>query len=99
MLNNYFNVNADTSNANKPFVLKDFSAPFVQPEVSLNFIVEKHLSFSLMLSYTTLFYKFDPKAPRFAQFQEIKSSSNNYFMGWMNIGFGFHILLDKKTKE
>ena len=99
MLNNYFNVNADTSNANKPFVLKEFSAPYVQPEVSVNFIVEKHLSFSIMLSYTTLFYRFDPKAPRFAQFQDIKGTSNNYFMGWMNIGFGFHILLDKKTKE
>ena len=99
MLNNYFNVNADTSAANKPFVLKDFSAPYVQPEASINFIVEKHLSFSLMLSYTTLFYKFDPKAPRFAQFQDIKSTSNKYFMGWINIGFGFHILIDKKTKE
>ncbi|MEI8136078.1 MAG: hypothetical protein WCH21_02010 [Bacteroidota bacterium] len=99
MLNNYFNVNADTSLANKPFVLKDFSAPYVQPEASVNFIVEKNLSFSLMLSYTALFYRFDPKAPRFAQFQEIKNTSNKYFMGWINIGFGFHILIDKKTKD
>jgi hypothetical protein len=99
MLNNYFNVNADTSKNNKPFVIKDFSATYLQPETSVNFIVDKHLSFSIMLSYTTLFYKFDPKAPRFAHFQEIKSSSNNYFMGWFNFGFGINILIDKKQKE
>ncbi|MDP1800498.1 MAG: hypothetical protein Q8L81_04050 [Bacteroidota bacterium] len=99
MLNNYFNVNADTSLANRPYVITDFSAPYVQPEVSINFIVEKHLAFSIMLSHTTMIYKFDPKAPRFAQFQEVKDTKNGAFMNWINIGFGFTILLDKKTKE
>jgi hypothetical protein len=99
MLNNYFNVIADTNKANKPFVLKDFSAPYFQPEVSITFIVEKHLAFSIMLSHTTMIYKFDPKAPRFAHFEEVKNTKNVAFMNWMNIGFGFHILLDKKTKE
>jgi len=55
MFNNYFNVNADTSLANRPYGLTDFTAPSVQPEVSLNFIVEKHLAFSIMLGYTTMF--------------------------------------------
>lgn len=99
MFNKYINVNADTSASNKPFGLQDFSAPYVQPEASINFIVEKHLAFSIMLSYTTMFYKYDPKGPRFAQFQEVKDSRNRYFMNWINIGFGFTILLDKKTKE
>ncbi|MDO8998725.1 MAG: hypothetical protein Q7W45_03095 [Bacteroidota bacterium] len=99
MLNEYFNVNADTSKSNKPFGLLNFTAPYVQPEVSLNFTVEKHLSFSILLSYTTMFYKYDPKAPRFNQFQEVKDSRNRYFMNWINIGFGFNILLNKKTKE
>ncbi|MBA2612505.1 MAG: hypothetical protein H0U95_11070 [Bacteroidetes bacterium] len=99
MLNNYFNVNADTSLANRPYGPTGFSAPYIQPETSLNFIVEKRLAFSIMLSYTTMFYKYDPKSPRFAHFQEVKDSRNRYFMNWINIGFGFTVLLDKKTKE
>lgn len=99
MLNNYFNVNADTSLSNRPYGITDFSAPYVQPEVSINFIVEKHLAFSIMLSHTTMISRFDPKAPRFAQFQEVKDTRNGAYMNWINIGFGFTVLLDKKTKE
>ena len=99
MLNKYFNVNADTSAANKPFGLLNFVAPYIQPELAINFIVEKRLAFSIMLSYTTMFNKFDPKAPRFAQFQEVQDSRNRYFMNWINIGFGFTVLLDKKSKQ
>lgn len=99
MLNHYFNVNADTSLANRPYVIQDFSAPFIQPEFAVNFQVDKLLSFSLMLSYTTLLYKYDPKAPRFNHFPEIKGTRNNYYMNWFNIGFGFNVLLNKKSKE
>jgi len=99
MLNNYFNVNADTSNSNRPYVLQDFSAPFVQPEFAVNFQVDKLLSFSLMLNYTTLFYKFDPKAPRFNHFPEVRDTRNRYYMNWFNIGFGFNVLINKKSKE
>ncbi|MBA3682776.1 MAG: hypothetical protein H0W73_16675 [Bacteroidetes bacterium] len=99
MLNNYFNVNADTSLSNRPYVIQDFSAPYVQPEFAVNFQVDKLLSFSLMLNYTTLFYKFDPKAPRFNHFREVKDTRNRYFMNWFNIGFGFNVLLNKKSKE
>lgn len=99
MMDKYINVNADTSLSNRPYGLRDFSAPYIQPETSINFIVEKHLAFSIMLSYTTMFTKFDPKAPRFAQFQDIRDTRNRYFMNWINFGFGFTILLDKKTKE
>jgi hypothetical protein len=93
---NYYNVNQDSSIANKPYGLTKFSAPYLQPEVSINFIVDKTLSFSLMISYTTLFYRFDPKAPRFNQIEEIKKRSNVYVMTWINIGFGFTVLLNKK---
>jgi hypothetical protein len=95
---NYLNVNNDTSAANKPFVSTRFMAPYVQPEISLNVIVDKTLSFSFMLSYTTMFYKFDPKAPRFNHVEEVFSKRNNYFMNWFNFGLGFHVLLDKKAK-
>ncbi len=96
MFVNYYNVNLDTTAANRPYVSQKFSAPFIQPEVSVNFIVDKQLSFSLMLCYTTVFYKYDPKAPRFAQFDEVRLKSNNYFMSWFGFGFGFNVLLNKK---
>lgn len=86
----------DTSAANKPLVAPSFNAPYVQPEISINFITEKLLSFSIFMSYTTVFYKFDPKAPRFNHINEVRDSRNNYPMNWINIGFGFAVLIDTK---
>ncbi len=95
---NYSFINNDTSAANLPIVPRSFISPYVQPEMSLNVIVDKTLSFGFILSYTTLFTKFDPKAPRFNQIEEVHSKGNKYFMSWFNFGFGFHILLNKKAK-
>lgn len=94
---NYSNVNLDTNINNKPFGKLIFSAPYIQPEVSANFIVDNTISFSIMLSYTTLFSNFDPKAPRFNHFEEVKKTSNKYYMSWLNIGFGFNILINTKS--
>jgi len=96
MFARYLNVVQDSAVENQPFVPTNFSCPFLQPEISINFIVEPRLSFCLMMSYTTLLYHYDPKAPRFAHFGEIKSASNNYVMSWLNFGFGFNVLLGKK---
>jgi hypothetical protein len=87
----YNNVHADTASENKPFVGLDFGSAYVQPEIAVNFIADRAVSFSIFLGYTTLFYKYDPKAPRFAHVAEVKDSKNNYYMGWINIGFGFNI--------
>ncbi len=96
MLGKYTNVNEDTSVYNKPFVSKNITAQFVQPEISANFIVEENLAFYVFLSYNTLFYKYDAKAPRFNQFQEeVREKSNNYYMSWLTFGFGFNVLLGK----
>ncbi len=92
----YANVNQDSSLANQPFVGTSFSAPYLQPEIAINFLTDRNLSFSIILSYTTLFYHFDPKAPRFNQFEQINDLSNKAVMGWFNIGFGFNILINKK---
>ena len=94
---NYSNVNLDTNINNKPFGKLIFSAPYIQPEVSANFIVDNTISFSIMLSYTTLFSNFDPKAPRFNHFEEVKKTSNKYYMSWLNIGFGFNVLINTKS--
>jgi len=98
----YKNIELDTNLANRPYGATKFSAPFVQPELSVNFMggEEQKLSFSLSLSYTTYFYKFDPKAPRFNHLDspDIHSKRNNYFMNWINIGLGFNILIRTKKK-
>ncbi|HOZ87184.1 MAG TPA: hypothetical protein PL029_05460 [Bacteroidia bacterium] len=96
MLSVYNNVNADTSARNQPFVGKKFNAPYVQPEVSVNFGVEDNMSFSLMVSYTTLFHKYVARAPRFNQFEEIRKARNNYVMGWLAFGVGFNVLRNRK---
>lgn len=98
MLCNYMNVNADTTNANRPYPAIKFSAPYVQPELSVNLLVEGNMSFSFLLSYTTLFYRFDARAPRFNQFGEIRNASNKYVMGWINFGVGFTVLINQKKK-
>jgi hypothetical protein len=99
---NYAGIEPDTSKANRPFGETKFAAPYVQPEISINFIVgdEQLLSFSLMLSYTTLFYTFDPKAPRFNHLSDppIYIKGNRYFMNWINIGLGFNVLLRGKSR-
>lgn len=92
----YINVNDDSSTVNLPFDPKDFTAPFVQPEIAVNFMADRSLSFSLILSYTTLIYTFNPKAPRFAHIQQVQEQSNNYYMSWISIGFGFNVLIGKK---
>lgn len=100
ILANYMNVNADTSRLNRPYGPLSFSAPYVQPEISVNFIVDekKQLALSIMLAYTTVFANFDPKAPRFNHFEEVSKKNNRYVMSWFNIGFGFTVLINKKNK-
>lgn len=99
MFSQYRNVNADTSVYNQPYGAQMFNAPYVQPEFSINFIVDKTLSFGMILSYTTLFSTFNPKAPRFNQFKMVNSASNQYVMSWFNFGFSFNVLLSTRKKK
>jgi hypothetical protein len=94
----YFDVRQDSSAANQPFVSTKFVAPFLQPELSLNFLAEKNLSFALLFNYTTMLYKFDPKAPRLNHISQINEARNRYFVSWINIGIGFTVHLDSKRK-
>jgi hypothetical protein len=95
----YQNVVADSSVDNKPTVRPDLFAPYLQPEMTVNFIVDRTLSFSIMVSYTTLLYKFDPKAPRFNHIEQVRNSTNRYLMSWFNIGFGFTVLINNKNQR
>jgi hypothetical protein len=99
MFSEYLNVNEDTSRANRPYGPKRFTAPYIQPEFSANFIVneKQNLAFSFMIAYTTQFANFDPKAPRFNQFEEVSQKRNSYLMSWLTVGFSFHILFKEKS--
>jgi hypothetical protein len=92
----YLNVVPDTSARNMPLQRSYFIAPYVQPEVAANFIVDPTLSFSIMFSYTTVLARFDPRSPRFNHISEVNSKSNSYSMSWFNIGFGFNVLINRK---
>jgi len=97
MMTNYQNVEVDTNAANKPYVSKVFNAPYVQPELAVHFLADRALSFSIMFSYTTMFYKFDPKAPRFNAIEQVVETRNKYVMSWINLGFGFNIHIHSKN--
>jgi hypothetical protein len=102
----YTNVNPDSSIANQPFVPYTFSSGLIQPEVAVNFLAGTSLAFNFYFNYTSLMVKFDPKAPRFAHFEEIstrvnsrgerKELKNDHVMSWFSFGFGFNILLGRK---
>ncbi|MBL7932733.1 MAG: hypothetical protein JNL60_12565 [Bacteroidia bacterium] len=92
---NYLNVISDTTAPNQPFVAQYFTSPYIQPEIAIHFLADRAASFSIMLSYTNLLYKYDPKAPRFANFEQVSNKKNNYIMSWLNIGFGFNIMIGK----
>ncbi len=100
IISRYTSVNNDTSAANLPIVSKEFTAQYIKPEVSFNFIDKENpwVSFSVSLAYTTLIYKFDPKAPRFNHFEDIQKRSNRYYMSWLTVGFGVNVLLGR-SKE
>ena len=93
---NYTGILPDSIASNQSSVSTMFSAPYLQPEIAIHFLAEKAVSFSVFLGYTTLFYKFDARAPRFNDIAEVTKKRNNYFMSWINIGFGFNILINSK---
>jgi hypothetical protein len=92
----YRNVNNDTSDANTPAGVPSFGAGFIQPEFAVNFRTDGNVSFSLFLSYTTLFSNFNPRAPRFNHFPEVSEKKNRHPMSWFNFGFGFNVLIPRK---
>jgi hypothetical protein len=97
----YTSVIPDTSYANRPYGPQKFTAPYVQPEFSVNFMAgeEQRMSFCILLSYTTLFSKFDPTGPRLNHIDEppVHIKGNRYFMNWLNVGLGFNVLIGKRS--
>lgn len=90
---NYLNVNENNAVENLPRVAKVFTSPYVQPDIALNFYADGRLNFSVLFGYGVMFKKFDPKAPQFNGIGEIRERKNNMPISWVNIGFGFSVLL------
>jgi hypothetical protein len=95
VLAGYSRINEDTTSFNKPFGLKNFNTHLLQPHISANWMVDQFLSFTVIYGYTTMFSRFDPKAPRFNHFKEISEKSNSYYMSWMTFSFGVNVLFGK----
>lgn len=106
MLARYTSVVDDSSARNMPFIAKGFSAQFIRPSISWNFVDKDNpwISFKVFLAYTTLLYKYDPKAPRLAHLElgnndtPPKPYSNNYYVSWLTVGFGLNFLIGR-SKE
>lgn len=90
----YNKIVADTSLLNRPYGSETFGVPFIQPEVALTFGVEKYLGFSVFVNNTYMFYKYDPRSPRFNQFQEVRDAPNNILSGWITLGFSACFFID-----
>lgn len=89
----YTNVNEDKAIENQPYVSKKFQTIYLEPEASVNFLTDGRLTFSILFSCGAMLKKFDPKAPRFNGVSEVKYATNKMPMTWINIGFGFAVLL------
>lgn len=101
ILGRFTNVIDDTTGANLPSVPKGFNAQFIKPEASLNFVDKENqwIAFKVFMAYTTIIYKYDPKAPRLNQFDfedhKGENFTNRYFVSWITFGFGLNILLGR----
>jgi hypothetical protein len=89
----YINVNENNAIENLPAVAKKFTSPYVQPDIAANFYADGRLNFSVQLGIGVMTKRFDPKAPRFNGIGQVNSKSNKLPMTWINIGFGFAVLL------
>lgn len=92
---NYTRVIDSKAPENMPSVATSFQCGFLQPEISYNFLTDGRLNFSILTSYNILIKKFDPKAPRFNGIAEIRTAKNNMPISWLNLGFGFTVILGK----
>jgi hypothetical protein len=88
----------DTSFKNKPIQATKFSTPFIKAQTSFNFIVDPKLCFNIYLGYQSVLFNFDPRSPRMNQYDELREKSNKHGIAWLSFGFGFNVLIDKKTK-
>lgn len=102
----YTSVFDDSSAKNMPFITKGFSAQYIRPSINWNFIDRDNpwISFKVFIAYTTVLYKYDPRAPRLAHLElgtndnPPKLYSNKYYMSWLTVGFGLNFLIGK-SKE
>jgi hypothetical protein len=95
--NLYTGVSRSLADTILPATSNRFNSMYLTPEISANFVTGPHLSFGIMLSYSTLLYQYNPRDSYMDGYLNYKKLKNNYFMSWINIGFSIHVLIGKNN--
>lgn len=86
---------------------RSFVAPYLKPELALNFLVEENFAFGIHVAYNYCLFTYDPKYPAFDNYSDPKSPigtitlNNTSFrnkanIGWISFGFGFYYGFKRK---
>lgn len=76
----------------------EYSAGFVRPEFSANFLTEDNFAFGVFLSYNMVLATYDPRMPCFDTYINFSKYRNKAYMGWLSFGFGFYFGPKKKKQ-
>lgn len=74
----------------------EYTAGFIRPEFSANFLVEDNFAFGIFLSYNMVLNTFDPRLPCFDTYIPYSQYRNKAYPGWISFGFGFYYGAKKK---
>lgn len=88
---------------------RSFFAPFLRPEIAINFLVEENFAFGIHVAYNYCLYTYDPRYCAFDVYSfpinqpgQLKINDvylrNRANMGWISFGFGFYYGFKKKKR-
>lgn len=94
-LNKYTAVKAvkDSLNGKYPTF---FTATFLRPEASINFLVEDNFAFGILIAYNMVLSSYDPNLNCFATYESFSKYRNKVNMGWISFGFNFFYAPQRK---
>ena len=73
-----------------------FTATFLRPEISYNFLVEDNFAFGILLAYNMVLASYDPNLNAFGTYENFSKYRNKANMGWISFGFNFYYGPKKK---
>lgn len=73
-----------------------FTATFLRPEWSINFLVEDNFAFGVLVAYNMVLASYDPNLNCFATYENFGKYRNKANMGWISFGFNFYYAPQKK---
>lgn len=96
-INQYSAVKAEKDSLNGKYPTF-FTATFLRPEISYNFLVEENFAFGVLLAYNMVLASYDPNLNCFATYVNFNQYRNKANMGWLSFGFNFYFAPQKKKK-